>query len=229
MNKFTKIKKGLAVSLCASMLFSNKPKTSGMEILSQLGVGKKFFYLASAVAVVTYFKFTDKIFNSSDISKNIKSAKVLYNKLCYLIEKLKNVIPNNNNIKEHITACLKLAREQFEKAEQCRMFSFNINLLSFFNFEKSKELNNDSRNEKNNSMRNVRNSLEKLRTLINSEEFNMYVDLDNNEDLESNVKLALEKLNAYALNLLPVQLQDIHKNELENAGKSEKIAQVPNL
>jgi hypothetical protein len=109
------------------------------------------------------------------------------------------------------------------------MFSFNINLLSFFNFEKSKELNNDSRNEKNNSMRNVRNSLEKLRTLINSEEFNMYVDLDNNEDLESNVKLALEKLNAYALNLLPVQLQDIHKNELENAGKSEKIAQVPNL
>jgi len=48
MNKFTKIKKALAVSLCSSMLFSGKPKVSAMDsIVNKIADNKGFFLRSS--------------------------------------------------------------------------------------------------------------------------------------------------------------------------------------
>ena len=114
MNKFTKIKKTLAVSLCSTMLFSGAPKASGMNSeniplqhnkgLRKLG-GNDFVkersistldWLLGTVAV-SLLGFINILVYSSDINENISSSKQIYNKL----EKLLNLFKKDEKECNH--------------------------------------------------------------------------------------------------------------------------------
>ena len=236
MNKFTKIKKTLAVSLCSTMLFSGKPKVSAMDsIVNKIADNKGFFCAAAIVAALSYFKVFQKINNSIDITKNIKAAKVIYNKICYLLNK--NELINQQQftvpMKQHITACLNNANFFLHEAKGYEVFSlsFNGSSLSFFDFDKSKELKTRSENKKNDSIRKVITSLGELQGLVNNVEFNDYLNVNsnlNNDNLMGNATNAIERLRVYVNTLLSQQNQ-ISENTLRDAGNNSSIAQVPDL
>ena len=235
MNKFTKIKKALAVSLCSSMLFSGKPKVSAMDsIVNKIADNKGFFCAAAIVAALSYFKVFQKINNSIDITKNIKAAKVIYNKICYLLNK--NELINQQQftvpMKQHITACLNNANFFLREAEGYEVFSlsFNGNSLSFFDFDKSKELKIKSEGKKNDSIKGVIISLRQLQGLVNNVGFddNVNIDLNDNNILIGNATNAIERLRVYVNTLLNQQNQ-ISENMLRDAGNNSSIAQVPDL
>ena len=235
MNKFTKIKKALAISICGTILFSGKPKVSAMDtIFNKMSDNKWFFCTAAIAAVLSYFKVFQKINNAIDISKNIKVAKVIYNKVCYLLNK--NELINHQQftvpMKQHITSCLNNANFFLHEAEGYEVFSrsFNGNSLSFLDFNKSNELKNKSEDKKNDSIGEVITSLIQLQGLINDSRFGDHVNinLNNNNILMGNATNAIEYLRTYVNNLLNVQNQ-INENELRDAGNNSSIVQIPNL
>jgi len=110
MNKFTKVKKALAVSLCSSMLFSGAHKTSGMEnslralntensslrhlsYAGELSTATLEWVLGTlAVALLSYNIGILK--KSSDINKNI----ILSNELYCQLKDMMNIINSKKNI-----------------------------------------------------------------------------------------------------------------------------------
>ena len=112
MNKFTKIKKTLAVSLCSSMLFSGAPKASGMEnslralntensSLRHLSfVGERSVatldWVLGTVAVALFGYSVSVLKQSSIINRNIIMSDELYCQLKDMIDLIK--LETNNNI-----------------------------------------------------------------------------------------------------------------------------------
>jgi hypothetical protein len=110
MNKFTKVKKALAVSVCSSMLFSGSPKTLGMENFSKIfnTENSSLRHLSYAgelstatlewvlgtldVALLSYNIGILK--KSSDINKNI----ILSNELYCQLKDMMNIINSKKNI-----------------------------------------------------------------------------------------------------------------------------------
>lgn len=108
MNKFTKIKKTLAVSVCSSMLFSGAPKTKGMDPeliknftqqiatlnqqvadLKKENAGKNFGISIAEAATWTLINHTVSVFvESISIYLNSSKAQNIYKKACYFLRSL---------------------------------------------------------------------------------------------------------------------------------------------
>ena len=118
MNKFTKVKKALAVSVCASMLFSVAPKTKGMSFFKSLG---------ESVFQAAVWESIDSVINTSvesrSISLNCEGAKNIYKKACYFLKTFANSNEYNfDNDQAHIS--LTLARKYAiytEKSKICKI------------------------------------------------------------------------------------------------------------
>ena len=104
------------------------------------------------------------------------------------------------------------------------------NSLSFFDFDKSKELKIKSEGKKNDSIKEVIISLRQLQGLVNNVGFDDHVNIDLNDDniLIGNATNAIERLRVYVNTLLNQQNQ-ISENMLRDAGNNSSIAQVPDL
>jgi hypothetical protein len=138
MNKFTKIKKTLAVSLCSTMLFSGQPRTSGMDFNntnstdSNNNIHKNFLIsfasgVASSTLVEGIFFFcgifilknvTDWLFGNNDLTKAIK----LFEKADELIDKLNEQKFDREKIK-NAKMYLKSANELIYEAEKYQIVS----------------------------------------------------------------------------------------------------------
>lgn len=106
MNKFTKVKKALAVSVCSSMLFSGAPKASGMmfrrlisKFTTERSVSVLDWFLGSATSEAS-FRYSDSLIDKYDTNYNANVVGKMYNNVCYLLKKLSD----RNLLKKDIKA-----------------------------------------------------------------------------------------------------------------------------
>jgi hypothetical protein len=132
MNKFTKIKKALAVSLCSSMLFSGALKTSGMDDeliknltqqvssltqqvadLSKENIGKAFGI--SVGQALTYapiaYVLEELLRNSIIMCRDCKKTKEIYKKACYFLHlfNAQNLLNNVDDARRKLSSARTLA------------------------------------------------------------------------------------------------------------------------
>lgn len=118
MNKFTKVKKALAVSVCGTMLFSGAHKTSGMNFFKSLGNS-----ISQAAIWESIGRTVNTCVESRSVSLNSEEAKNIYKKACYFLKTFANSNEYNfDNDQAHIS--LTLARKYAiytEKSKMCKM------------------------------------------------------------------------------------------------------------
>ena len=204
MNKFTKVKKALAVSLCSSMLFSGASKTLGMEnslralntensslrhlsYAGEISTATLEWVLGTAavVALGYIFNFTVK---SLDINENIYKADNWYNKINSLVNLLKDKHVNNNicDTKEYDKCCarLKLAKTFLDNAKNNKICCNGCSCLVSFFLCRAKSKSRDVEEQKNEVINNVAEALNKFSTLMEN----------SNLDLPSSAKSLLNQL-----------------------------------
>jgi len=132
MNKFTKIKKALAVSVCSTMLFSGQPKTSGMDaeliknLMQQVAIlnqqiadlnkenaGKDFgISIGQAAAWMPIVYVLEELLRNSIIMcRDCKKTKEIYKKACYFLHlfNAQNLLNNVDDARRKLSSARTLA------------------------------------------------------------------------------------------------------------------------
>ena len=131
MTNFKKLKKTLAVSLCASMLSSGAPKTKGMsnfrrlvsEFTKERSVSVLDWFLGSAASEAS-FRYSDSLIDKYDINYNANVVEKMYNNVCYLLKEFsdRNFLKNKYNlniIKENLYSAELLASKTVKSKFSC--------------------------------------------------------------------------------------------------------------
>ena len=156
MNKFTKIKKGLAVSLCGSMLFSVKSETKAMDNIKNSTNNtcncfcnssdssffiQNFFSILTAVVALSAYGL-NFINNSLIIKNNNAKEKEIYIKICYFFKILNDKNLLNDAQKDKYRMILNCFRKDIENSEynffnKYNFFRYLININSVSSDSKS--------------------------------------------------------------------------------------------
>jgi hypothetical protein len=197
MNKFTRIKKTLAVSVCSSMLFSGAPKTSGMN------VGETTKIVAAYFTEKTFGKISNFIKGKNLASKTdnaVIELKKAYNKTCFILTYHRN----NQNVaqQQNSISYLVIAKDLIEHAENKRITGFGW--LNPFDYRSPNDYPKDVEDREKKIIKNLAKALSGIPGVYNNDLqlTNLINNAINDKCSINDMELIFEKISKLELNLM---------------------------